>query len=122
MSLVAEQSAFLADVARLIGYAQSIGYEVTLGEGFRTVEQQAIYVRRGLSQVQVSQHQKRLAIDLNFFRNGAWITGPNAKAALQTLGEFWEGMNKQNRWGGNFKTLVDTPHFERQEPVRPADE
>jgi hypothetical protein len=116
MSLVAEQNAFLADVARLIAYAQSVGFQVTLGEGFRTVEQQAIYVKTGASEVSISQHQKRLAIDLNFFRNGTWITGPGAKATLAPLGRFWEELTPQNRWGGNFKHLVDTPHFERDEP------
>lgn len=115
MSLVAEQNAFLADVARLVSFAQSVGFEVTLGEGFRTVEQQAIYVKNGASQVSTSQHQKRLAVDLNFFRNGNWVTGPTAKTVLGCVGRFWEDLCHQNRWGGNFKTLVDTPHFERQE-------
>lgn len=116
MSLVVEQNAFLADVARLLAFAQSTGWQVTMGEGFRTAEQQAIYVKTGRSQATVSQHQKRLAVDLNFFRNGAWITGPNAKEILKSIGDFWESLSPQNRWGGNFHTLVDTPHFERDEP------
>jgi hypothetical protein len=29
------------------------------------------------------------------------------------LGAYWESLHPKNRWGGNFKSLVDCPHFER---------
>ena len=57
-----------------------------------------------------SKHLKRLAIDFNFFINGELTYDKNR---LQLLGDFWENLNEKNRWGGNFKAFIDTPHFER---------
>jgi hypothetical protein len=85
MSLSQEQAAFLLDACKLIQYATEQGFMVTGGELARTPEQQAIYVKTGRSKTLNSIHLKRCAIDLN----------------------------PKNRWGGNFKSLVDCPHFER---------
>jgi peptidoglycan L-alanyl-D-glutamate endopeptidase CwlK len=57
-----------------------------------------------------SIHLKRCAIDLNFFKDGQIIWD---KGILAPLGAYWETLNLKNRWGGNFKSLVDCPHFER---------
>jgi hypothetical protein len=35
------------------------------------------------------------------------------KTILAPLGVYWESLYPKNRWGGNFKSLVDCPHFER---------
>jgi peptidoglycan L-alanyl-D-glutamate endopeptidase CwlK len=109
-NLVQEQAAFLLDVARLISYATECDWVVTGGELWRTPEQQAEYVRTGRSKTLNSNHLRRLAIDLNFFRNGQLIYD---KEQLRGFGQFWEMLNPKNRWGGNFKNLVDVPHFER---------
>jgi peptidoglycan L-alanyl-D-glutamate endopeptidase CwlK len=109
-SLVAEQNAFAHDVARLIFAAADQGFLVTFGEAYRTAEQQAIYVASGKSKTQASNHLRRLAVDFNFFLDGVLCYD---KAKLQALGTFWESLNLQNRWGGNFKSFLDTPHFER---------
>lgn len=109
MSLVKEQNKFLLDVAELIQYADNIGIVLTGGELFRTKEQQSIYVNTGKSKTFNSKHLKRLAIDFNFFIDG-FLTYDKEK--LQALGDFWECLDKKNRWGGNWK-FVDTPHFER---------
>ena len=110
MSLVKEQFEFLKDVAKLIDYADSIGIVLTGGELFRTKEQQSIYVNTGKSKTFNSNHLKRLAIDFNFFIDGVLTY---EKKDVQQLGDFWECLNKKNRWGGNWK-FVDTPHFERK--------
>lgn len=110
MSLVAEQAAFLLDAAKLIQYATEQGWVITGGELFRTAEQQQIYVRTGRSKTMNSNHLKRCAIDLNFFRDGKLVWD---KAQLAPLGAYWESLNPKNRWGGNFRSLVDVPHFER---------
>lgn len=110
MSLSQEQAAFLLDACKLIEYATAQGWMVTGGELYRTPEQQAIYVNTGRSKTLNSNHLKRLAIDLNFFKDGKIIWD---KATLAPLGAFWESLNPKNRWGGNFKSLVDCPHFER---------
>lgn len=110
MSLVTEQAAFLLDVCRLIQYATNEGFVVTGGELARTPEQQALHVKAGRSKTMNSIHLKRCAIDLNFFKNGKIIWD---KATLAPLGNYWEKLHAKNRWGGNFKSLVDCPHFER---------
>jgi hypothetical protein len=110
MSLSQEQAAFLLDACALIKCATEKGFVVTAGELARTPEQQAIYVKTGRSKTLNSIHLKRCAIDLNFFKDGQIIWD---KDALAPLGEYWESLHPKNRWGGNFKSLVDCPHFER---------
>lgn len=110
MALVAEQASFLLDVSRLIQHATEQGWVVTGGELFRTPEQQAIYLKTGRSKTANSLHLRRLAVDLNFFRDGALCYD---KAALKPLGEFWEGLDPKNKWGGNFSNFLDIPHFQR---------
>ena len=110
MSLNQEQAAFLLDACKLIEFATQNGFLVTGGELGRTPEQQAIYVNTGRSKTLNSIHLKRCAIDLNFFKDGQIIWD---KTTLAPLGAFWESLHPKNRWGGNFKSLVDCPHFER---------
>ena len=110
MSMVQEQAAFLLDVCDLIQWCVENGWTVTGGELYRTAEQQEIYVKTGRSKTMNSNHLRRLAIDLNFFRDGKLVA---TKAELAPIGAYWESRDRKNRWGGNFKSLVDTPHFER---------
>ncbi len=110
MSNVSEQAAFLLDVTSLILKAKELGFVVTAGELARTADQQAIYVKTGRSQTMNSLHLQRRAIDLNFFKDGQIIWD---KGILAPLGAYWETLHPKNRWGGNFKSLVDCPHFER---------
>lgn len=110
MSLVPEQAAFLLDVCRLIQYAASQGWTITGGELYRTLEQQQIHVKAGRSKTMNSNHLRRLAIDLNFFKDGKLVWDKNA---IAPLGSYWETLHPKNRWGGNFRSLVDVPHFER---------
>ena len=117
MSLVNEQAAFLADVAKLINYALANGFLLTGGELYRTQEQQEIYVKSGRSQTMQSNHLRRLAIDFNVFIAGQLSYD---KEKIAPLGHYWESLNAQNRWGGNFDrdwskpdSFVDVPHFER---------
>ena len=110
MSLSTEQAAFLLDICKLIQHATDTGWMVTGGELARTPEQQALHVKAGRSKTMNSIHLKRCAIDLNFFKDGQIIWD---KGILAPLGAYWETLNPKNRWGGNFKSLVDCPHFER---------
>ena len=114
--MITEQSAFLADVCKLITFIKQHGkyVAVTGGEVYRTQEQQQIYFNNGKSKTMNSMHCKRLAIDLNVFicEDGkAKLTYD--KDDLQAIGNYWESLNIKNRWGGNWKSFVDTPHFER---------
>ena len=109
MSIVAEQAAFLLDVAKLINKATELGFTVTGGELFRTAEQQQIYVKTGRSKTMNSNHLKRCAIDLNFFRDGKLVYDV---PTLKPVGEYWQSLHPKNRWGGLWR-FVDLPHFER---------
>lgn len=108
MSLSDEQFAFLQDVAKLIQYAASIGLKVTGGELYRTAEQQAIYVKTGRSRTMKSKHLDRLAIDLNFFRNGKLTYD------VPEVGRYWESLSSKNSAGMFWKSFKDAPHFERR--------
>lgn len=111
MSLVAEQAEFMKDVAKLINFCFDQGWVITGGELFRTAEQQLIHFNAGRSKVRAGgTHMKRCAIDLNFFRDGKLVWD---KQQLAPIGAYWESLNPKNRWGGNFRSLVDVPHFER---------
>ena len=109
MSVVGEQAAFLLDVAKLINKATELGFTVTGGELFRTAEQQQIYVKTGRSKTMNSNHLKRCAIDLNFFRDGKLVYDV---PTLKPVGEYWQSLHPKNRWGGLWR-FVDLPHFER---------
>lgn len=111
MSLSDEQWLFLQDVAKLIDYVKSKGWKLTGGELFRTAEQQKIYFDSGKSKTMNSNHLKKLAIDLNIFdKENVFVLDKNI---LQWIGDYWESLSKQNKWGGNYKNFIDCPHFER---------
>jgi hypothetical protein len=117
--MVQQQAAFLLDAALLIRQATALGFTVTGGELWRTAEQQEIYLKSGRSKTKASQHLNRMAIDLNFFRDGGQVLD---REQLKSLGLWWEGLNALNRWGGSWRgqidagksNFIDLPHFERQ--------
>ncbi len=111
-----EQWLFLQDVAKLVNFAKSQGFKLTGGELQRPLELQQIYKERGSSKTLNSLHIKKLAIDLNVFLK---VTPDNwastySKKDVQPLGDFWEALDEKNKWGGNWKTFKDVPHFERK--------
>lgn len=109
MRLVTRQFQFVKDLLLLIEFAINHGFVVTLGEALRTPEQQRIYVQTGRSKTLESDHLIRCAIDLNFFIEGVLCYD---KEKLQPLGDYWESLRPGNRWGGNWKSFKDLPHFE----------
>lgn len=111
MTLGKHQEAFSKDLNKLLTYLHDNGYNVRCGELQRTKEQQELYIKQGRSKTYNSYHLKRLAIDIFIFKNDVWL---NSKDDLQVIGNFWEQLNPLNKWGGNFKSFIDTPHFERR--------
>lgn len=113
---VLEQNAFLLDFCRLVLEADRLGFVCTPGELLRTIDQQRLYYNSGRSKTLHSMHLIKRAGDLNFFLDGMYINAlpaKEAKSILQPLGNIWEAMHPKNRWGGNFKSFLDCPHFER---------
>lgn len=111
MSLVDEQDMFFEDVTLLYKFCKGLGWKVTMGEVYRTQEQQEIYFKTGRSKTMNSNHLRRLAIDLNFFdKEGKLIS---SLETLEPVGKYWEMLHTKNRWGGHFTSFKDAPHFER---------
>ena len=111
MTLGKNQEAFSKDLTALLNYLRDNNYDVRIGEAERTEEQQEIYIKQGKSKTSNSMHLKRCAIDLHIFKDDNYIT---SKQELQSIGDYWESLSSQNRWGGNYKSFIDTPHFERK--------
>ena len=101
------QSIFLLNVAKLIIWAFDNGMELTGGELYRTPEQQEIYVKTGKSKTYNSRHLSRLAIDLNLFIKGQFITD---KESYKPLADYWKSLNPDNIAG--YDWTFDANHFE----------
>lgn len=98
MTLGQAQRAFTLCVAQLIEWAYAHGYELTLAEVYRTPEQARIMAMQG-SGIVNSNHIRRLAVDLNLFRDGKWLTRTEDHAEL---GAHWKTLHPLARWGGDF--------------------
>ena len=111
MTKVEQQAQFLKDFAKLILKADELGLTVTAGELMRSQEQHDLYLKIGKTTIKHSIHQDRMAGDLNFFKDGELTY---SKSDIQPMGDYWESLSPQNKWGGNWTTFLDTPHFERK--------
>lgn len=98
MTLLEKQQLFAVLAAQLILYANSQGYKITLGEAYRTPEQATLNAKKG-SGIANSLHTIKLAIDLNLFRDGKYLSDTESH---RTLGEYWEKLDPLCRWGGRF--------------------
>lgn len=124
MTLREKQSVFLLNVAKLIIWAYDQGYELTGGELQRTEEQQILYYKGyqvfvdsagsvllkktpKKSKTMNSQHIKKLAVDLNLFKDGKYTSDGEA---YKPLAEYWMSLHPDNvagyTWGW------DQNHFE----------
>ena len=97
MTLGDKQRLFTKMVGDLIRWAYDHGYELTFGEAYRTPEQAALNAAKGTG-IAKSLHTERLAIDLNLFKDGKFLTSTEDH---RPLGEWWE--SKGGAWGGRFK-------------------
>ena len=104
MTLGQKQRIFTHHVALLIQFAYAIGYELTFAEAYRTPEQAALNAKKGIG-IRNSLHTQRLAVDLNLFKGGRYLTSTKA---YEPLGKFWITLHPDNVWGGSFG---DGNHF-----------
>jgi hypothetical protein len=92
-----KQRQFTLILAKLILYAYSRGYELTLGEG---------YVDDGKGHMPGSVHYVRIAQDLNLFKNKVWLDkGPECEAGFAMLHDYWDSI------GGSKRIDKDMNHF-----------
>lgn len=86
MTIRNKQSRFAYMVALLLQYIYFSGYEVTFGDA---------WAKSGHKKN--SLHYSRLAIDLNLFKDGQYLT--STKSHLP-FGKYWESLG--GSWGGRF--------------------
>lgn len=101
ITLRQKQSVFVALVGRLIEYAYRSGYELTFGEAHRSPQEAARLAAAGAG-IATSLHTQRLAIDLNLFQHGRYLSSTEAH---RPLGEWWERQSSAEVtccWGGRF--------------------
>ena len=95
------QARFLTSIAKLILYANSKGYAVTLGRGFVSPE-----ANRAEGGKEKSLHLMKLAQDLCFFKDGVYLRDDRD---LEIFGRWWKAEGPQYAWGGDFPG--DGNHF-----------
>lgn len=96
MGMVHKQHDFAIHAALLILKAAEFGYQVTLGDAYR--DDRCAYGSKS------SKHKRRLAIDLNLFKDGIYLT---RTVDHERLGKWWESVG--GIWGGSFD---DGNHYE----------
>lgn len=97
MTLREKQSKFVRMLADLLEFAHARGYEFTLGDAYRDPRVHgAVGQRVGYSSAN-SLHKERLAIDLNLFKDGKFLTSTKDH---EPLGIYWESIG--GAWGGRF--------------------
>ena len=83
-----KQSRFLRMVARLIDQMSLLGLEGTIGDAYRDPRLHGeVGVKRGYGHPK-SAHKTRLAIDINLFKDGVFVT--DVTPEYTKIGEFWE--------------------------------
>jgi len=94
MSLRQKQSKFAHMASLLILHAEALGFDVTLGEAYRHSGCQHGHPR--------SLHKSRLAIDLNLFRSGRYLTAGKHHSPLH---DYWDSI------GGSERIEADMNHY-----------
>lgn len=81
-------------------------YAVTFGEVKRTQAQAGANATSGAG-ISNSLHLLSLAVDLNLFVNGTFVTDVES---YRPLGDYWMSLDKECAWGGLW-TKPDADHF-----------
>lgn len=100
MTLGEKQRLFVKLVADLIDYAYTRGYEFSFGDAYRDPRLHGNIGEKVAYGYKNSNHKVRLAIDLNLFKNGTYLTTDKDH---EPLGIYWESLHPLCRWGGRFK-------------------
>jgi peptidoglycan LD-endopeptidase CwlK len=87
--------------------------DFTVLEGLRTPERQKQLVNEGFSQTLKSKHLTGHAVDLGALVNGtiSWDKEPYYKIE-KAMKQAAQELNIKVRWGGDFKSFFDAPHWE----------
>ena len=99
MTLGEKQRLFARYIPRLIDKAHELGFEVTLGDAYRDPRSHGELGRVIAYGNAFSCHKSRLALDLNLFRDGHYLSSTEDH---RPLGEWWEQQHELACWGGRF--------------------
>lgn len=105
MKLLEQQQLFARLLPELLRAAFEMGFDVTLGEMWRTPEQAQLNAKKGIG-ISSSLHIKRLAVDLNLFKGDKLLTDSLDYAPL---GAVWKALHPLARHGGDFKDSAGRP-------------
>lgn len=106
MTLGEKQRLFAKLLPALLNQAHTMGYEVTLGDAYRDPRLfGAVGEKKGYGHKK-SNHKRRLAIDLNLFLEGRFLTETEDHFEL---GQWWESLHPLCRWGGRFTDKNGNP-------------
>jgi hypothetical protein len=101
-----KQSRFARSVPLLLQYMTALGYEYTLGQVKRTEAEAQANAASGAG-IANSLHLIALAIDVNLFKDGAYLSDGADHARP---GAFWKSLGEDFAWGGDF-SRPDFNHY-----------
>lgn len=99
MTLGEKQELFMRLLPRLIDKAHELGYQLRGGDLFRDERVHGKMGEKKSYSAANSCHKLKLAIDLNLFRDGEFLSSTEDHKAL---GEWWEQQHELSCWGGRF--------------------
>jgi hypothetical protein len=106
MGLRHKQTEFAFLIAEHILWLREQGYEVTLGDAYRDRRSHGEWGTRIAYGNPFSNHKRRLALDINLFRDGKFLSRTKDH---EFSGTHWESLHLNNRWGGRYN---DGNHYE----------
>lgn len=113
MKLSDQQAIFTKNVVCLIYYLIDVlGWKVVIGEVWRREVTQKWLFKKGWTKTLNSDHRYKLAVDLFVWIEGIFLNNAKEnKEVMKSAGDYWKTLNKQNYWGGDYKTFCDINHF-----------
>jgi len=99
MTLGQKQRLFVKLIGDLIEFAYVRGYEFSFGDAYRDPRVHGKVGEKKSYSHANSNHKQRLAIDLNLFKDGVYLTTDKDH---EPLGLYWETLHPLCRWGGRF--------------------
>ena len=105
MTLGEKQRKFTLMISDLICWAYNNGFELTFGDAYRDPRLHGQLGEKKAYGHRKSNHKQRLAVDLNLFKMGVYLTSTEDH---KPLGEQWESMG--GTWGGRFSS-PDGNHY-----------
>lgn len=98
LTLFQKQCLFSRMLPRLLDYIHSQGYDCTMGDAFRDPRVHGeVGVKLGYGHPR-SGHKNKLAVDINLFRDGKFLSSTKEH---EPIGIWWE--QQGGSWGGRFQ-------------------